>query len=42
MSSNLQEPALLQLLLPKPQASAGLGKPLDVYTDNLVFPRGTW
>ena len=40
MSSTLQEPALLQLLLPKPRCSAGLGKPLDVYADNLVFPRG--
>lgn len=40
MSSTLQEPALLQLLLPKPQGGAGLGKPLDVYADNLVFPRG--
>lgn len=40
MSRTPQEPALLQLLLPKPQGSAGLGKTLNVYTGNPVIPRG--
>lgn len=40
MSNTLQEPALLQLLLPKPQGGAGLGRTLNAYADNLVSPRG--